>query len=229
MLKTPSVMRSFRCDAGSSRRIRRAASTSLCGKTLIAARLSRQPSMMLAWFSSSLMMTSSFVGAGRCGVGGEAALEHDGRLGLLELGEPALELDVDAHRAGDRPHRSRAHTVALQRMHRPFAQPRMRRETQVVVRGEVDDRPAVEGRVGALLVLEHPRVAVDALYLQCVDFRRQVPQRIVRVVLRGRSIKDEGRGRRKSDRPAARQARQQGPGNGAQAPRNWRVKPAMSA
>jgi hypothetical protein len=61
MLKTPSVMSSFRCDAGSSRRMRRAASTSLCGKTLIAARLSRQPSMMLAWFSSSLMMTSSFV------------------------------------------------------------------------------------------------------------------------------------------------------------------------
>ena len=87
----------------------RAASTSLCGKTLIAARLSRQPSMMLAWFSSSEMMTSSFVEDRRhgAGVGGEAALEHDGRLGLLELGEPALELHVDRHRAGDRAHRAR--------------------------------------------------------------------------------------------------------------------------
>ena len=48
MLKTPSVMSSLRWPAGSSRRILRAASASLCGNTLIAARLSRQPSMMLA-------------------------------------------------------------------------------------------------------------------------------------------------------------------------------------
>ena len=48
MLNTPSVMSSLRCVAGSSLMIRRAASTSLCGKTLIVARLSRQPSMMLA-------------------------------------------------------------------------------------------------------------------------------------------------------------------------------------
>ena len=39
----------------------RAASTSLCGNTLIGALLSRQPSMMLAWFSASLMITSSLV------------------------------------------------------------------------------------------------------------------------------------------------------------------------
>ena len=67
-------------------RILRAASASLCGKTLIVARLSRQPSMMLAWFSSSEMTTSSLVrmdddGAG---VGREAALEDDHGLGLLE-------------------------------------------------------------------------------------------------------------------------------------------------
>ncbi len=53
MLKTPSVMSSLRCPAGSSFRIVRAASTSRCGKTLMVARLRRQPSMMLAWFSSS--------------------------------------------------------------------------------------------------------------------------------------------------------------------------------
>ncbi len=61
MLNTPSVMSSLRCPAGSSRRIFRAASASRCGNTLMAARLRRQPSMMLAWFSSSEMMTSSFV------------------------------------------------------------------------------------------------------------------------------------------------------------------------
>ena len=61
MLKTPSVMSSLRCPAGSSRAIFLAAAASLCGKTLMVARLSRQPSMMLAWFSSSEMTTSSFV------------------------------------------------------------------------------------------------------------------------------------------------------------------------
>ena len=58
MLKTPSVMRSVRCDAGSPRRMARAAATSLCGNTLIDARLRRQPSMMLAWLSSSDTTTS---------------------------------------------------------------------------------------------------------------------------------------------------------------------------
>ena len=59
MLNTPSVMSSARWPAGSACRIFRAAPTSLCGNTLIAARLRRQPSMMLAWFSSSDTTTSS--------------------------------------------------------------------------------------------------------------------------------------------------------------------------
>jgi hypothetical protein len=48
MLNTPSVMSSLRCPAGRSLTMRSAASTSLWGNTLIAARLNRQPSMMLA-------------------------------------------------------------------------------------------------------------------------------------------------------------------------------------
>ena len=48
MLKTPSVMSSLRCAAGSSETTFRAAAASLCGNTLMAARLRRQPSMMLA-------------------------------------------------------------------------------------------------------------------------------------------------------------------------------------
>ena len=61
MLKTPSVISSLRCPAGSSCRILRAASASLCGKTFIVARLKRAPSMMLAWFSSSDTTTSSLL------------------------------------------------------------------------------------------------------------------------------------------------------------------------
>ena len=59
MLNTPSVMSSVRRLAGSDCRILRAASASLCGNTLMAARLSRQPSMMLAWLSSSDTTMSS--------------------------------------------------------------------------------------------------------------------------------------------------------------------------
>ena len=44
----------------------------------------------------------------RSGVGGEAALKHDGRLGLLERGQPALELHMDRHGAGDRADRAGA-------------------------------------------------------------------------------------------------------------------------
>ena len=97
MLNTPSVMSSLRCPAGSSARIFRAASTSLCGNTLMAARLRRQPSMMLAWFSSSEMIDVLFREdrRDRAGVRREAALKDDRRLGLLELGEPPLELHVE--------------------------------------------------------------------------------------------------------------------------------------
>ena len=48
MLNTPSVISSLRGPLGRSRTMARAASTSLCGKTLMVARLKRQPSMMLA-------------------------------------------------------------------------------------------------------------------------------------------------------------------------------------
>ena len=61
MLKTPSVMSSLRWLAGRPCSTLRAAAASLCGNTLIVARLRRQPSMMLAWFSSSETTTSSLV------------------------------------------------------------------------------------------------------------------------------------------------------------------------
>ena len=178
MLNTPSVMSSLRCDAGRSRRIPRAASTSLCGNTLIAARLSRQPSMMLAWFSSSRDDDVLFREHRRhgAGVGGEAALEDDHCLGVLELGEPALQFHVHRHRAGDRPHRAGPDAVALDGLDRPRAKTRMRGQPEVVVRREVHDRAAVERRVRALLVLEHPEVPVEALRLERLQFRRQVTE-----------------------------------------------------
>ena len=64
------------------------------------------------------------------GVRGEAALEHDDGFGFLERGEPPFELDVDGHRAGDRPDRSGADAERARRFQRTFAQSGMRRQTR---------------------------------------------------------------------------------------------------
>src|ERR1035437_3072227 len=62
MENTPSVINSLRPGTeSSSPNIFSAAEASLCGNTWILARERRQPSMMLAWFSSSLTMWSSGV------------------------------------------------------------------------------------------------------------------------------------------------------------------------
>ena len=65
------------------------------------------------------------------GVGGEAALEHDAASVCLNVGEPALELHVDRHRAGDGAHRARcrrrARSTAFERR---LAQPGVRRQAR---------------------------------------------------------------------------------------------------
>ena len=74
----------------------------------------------------------------RSGIGREAALKHDDRLDLLELGEPALELHVDRHRARDRPDRPGSDAERLSRLERRFPQPGMGREAEIIVRRQVD-------------------------------------------------------------------------------------------
>ena len=78
------------------------------------------------------------------GICRKAALKHDRRFRLLELGEPPLELHVDLHRAGDRAHRAGADAELLQRRERSLLQPGMGRQPEVVVRREVDDLAAVD-------------------------------------------------------------------------------------
>ena len=126
MLKTPSVMSSLRWPAGRSLMILRAASTSLCGNTLIVARLRRQPSMMLAWFSSSEMTTSSLVRIAETvpAFAAKPLWKTTTALDLLELGEPPLELHVDLHRAGDGADRPDADAEVLDRLRAPPARSR---------------------------------------------------------------------------------------------------------
>ena len=92
----------------------------------------------------------------------KAALEDDDRFGLLEVGEPALELHVDAHRSGDRAHRSGSDTEVLDGFERAGTQTGMRRQSEVVVRGQVDDLSAVEHRPRFLLAFQNPKNAITS-------------------------------------------------------------------
>ena len=96
----------------------------------------------------------------------EAALKHDDGFDVLERGEPPLELHVQLHRAGDGAHRARAGAVLAHGVERRLAQLRMRRQAEIVVRREIDDRLVIEGRVRALLALEDAQLAIEALLLQ---------------------------------------------------------------
>ncbi len=109
----------------------------------------------------------------RAGIGRKAALEDDHRFGLLERCEPSssstcrlivpaivrTEPDADAE--------------ASDGLERALAQPRMRRQAQVVVRGEVDDLAVVERGRGALFPFEHSKVPEQPLLPELLDFSRQ--------------------------------------------------------
>ena len=102
------------------------------------------------------------------GIGREPALKDDGRFSLLELREPPLQLHVNLHRARDRAHGSGADAELLQRRERFFLEPWMGRQSEVVVRGEVDDLAPVDSGTRGLLVVEHAQVAVEALRFERV-------------------------------------------------------------
>jgi hypothetical protein len=108
------------------------------------------------------------------GVGGEAALEHHHGLDVLERREPALELHVQFHRPGDGADRAGADAVLRDRVERRLFQLRMRREAEVVVRGEIDHRAMVETAVRQRLAVHHAEPAMEALLLESVEFGREV-------------------------------------------------------
>ena len=108
----------------------------------------------------------------------EAALKHDRRFGLLERGEPALEFHVDVHRPGNRSHRSRADAVLPRCLEGALTQLRMRRQAEVIIRREIDDRTMIDGRLRLLLVFENAELPVQTLRLEPVQFIREIGQRI---------------------------------------------------
>ena len=136
--------------------------------------------MMLAWFSSSEMTTSSFVRMAET-VPALAAKP------LWKTTTASVFLNSASRRSSSmwiaivpaivRTEPEPTPNVA-RRLERALAQPRMRRQAEVVVRREVDDRAVVERGVRLLLVFEDAQVAVEALLLQGVELVAQVGQRI---------------------------------------------------
>ena len=118
-------------------------------------------------------------GRDRAGVGREAALKDDDGLDLLELGELPFELHVHLHGAGDGAHRAGADAELLDRFERLLPQPRVRRQTEIVVRREIDDRAVVERGVGLLLVVEHAQVPIEVLLLERVELVAEVGERVL--------------------------------------------------
>jgi len=88
------------------------------------------------------------------GIGGEARLKYDAGFHFLESRDLLLEIHVHLHRAGDRADRARAHSEFANRINGGAAQLRLRRETEIIIRAQIDDFLAVEN--GDWLSLKPP-------------------------------------------------------------------------
>ena len=116
----------------------------------------------------------------RARVGREAALEDKGGLGLLERGEPRLELDAQRERPGDRADRARADAESSSGLDDPRDEQRVVRQAEVVVRGEVDDRSVVDVRSRPLSAIEHARRPEEAVASKGVQLTCEKIERITR-------------------------------------------------
>ena len=136
--------------------------------------------MMLAWLRASLTMTApSGARMGMTpGVGREARLEGEDRLGVLEGRQARLQLLVEAHGAGDGAHRARAGAEPLDRIERRRPQLRMGVEPEVVVRAQRDDLAPVDDAAALLLALDHAQPPIQALRLQLLDLGVEEGERV---------------------------------------------------
>jgi hypothetical protein len=111
-------------------------------------------------------------------VRGEAALEDDGGLRLLERCKTAFELQMDLHRPGDGANRPAADTIRAQRFERSRLHVRVGGEPQVVVGREIDDLPMVERAACLLRPFQHTQRPIEPRGPQAVQFLVQVCQRV---------------------------------------------------
>ena len=106
-------------------------------------------------------------------VGGEARLEDERRLRVLELGEPTLEVLVDRHRAGDGADRARAGAPFFGRLDHGRLQPGVGRQSEVVVGREVEHVLPVHDHLGVLGRAQHPQWTEQPLLPELVELLHQ--------------------------------------------------------
>jgi hypothetical protein len=88
----------------------------------------------------------------------EPRLEQQGRIRVLERREPFLHVEMHAQLPGDRPDRAGPGTEPLGGIRGGPVHARVVRQTEVVVRREVDDRTPVERRARTRRPLQRSRV-----------------------------------------------------------------------
>ena len=84
---------------------------------------------------------------GSC-VGRESGLKNDACLDIFERGDAPLQLDMQAHGAGDGPHGAGSRAVAPGRVDGRLHQLRVIGEPEIIIRRKIDDFLAVEPRDG---------------------------------------------------------------------------------
>jgi len=74
----------------------------------------------------------------------------------------------------------------VRRVKRVRAQAGVRGETEIVVRGEVDDLTMVEDRGRLLLAVENSQMPIQTLLFECVEFDGEIVERIATHMIDGR-------------------------------------------
>ena len=108
------------------------------------------------------------------GVAGEAGLEGEHGLHVLERGKRRFQLLVDAHRPGDGADGPRAGAEPPGGVGRRLDQPGVRVQPQVVVRGEADHLPPVDRHARPVRRAHHAQRPVEVGGSQLVELGRQV-------------------------------------------------------
>jgi hypothetical protein len=85
---------------------------------------------------------------------------------------------VNVHGAGDGAHRTGADPIVLDGFEGLLAEPRMGRETEIIVRRKVDYRAMVDGRVRFLFVFQNAEIAEELLLAQRVELFSKVGERV---------------------------------------------------
>ena len=136
--------------------------------------------MIEAWLRASETIRSGSAGdhGDDPGVAGEAGLEGERRLDVLEACELGLQLLVERHRPGDGPDRAGPGPETADRVEGGLDEPRVRVEPEVVVGRERDRLAAVDRDAGPVGAAHHPERPVEALGAHLREVVGEVPQRI---------------------------------------------------